>query len=56
MVKLDYKPEILLKLIEKYNKRDLKYSGKEINREISVKPGSSGVMVGENHPQPQYLC
>ena len=35
---LDYKPEILSKLIEKYNKRDLKYSGKDINREISVKP------------------
>ena len=38
MVILDYKSKILSKLIEKYNKRDLKYSGKEINREISVKP------------------
>ena len=38
MVVLDYKSKILSKLIEKYNKRDLKYSGKEINREISVKP------------------
>ena len=38
MVILDYKSKILSKLVEKYNKRDLKYSGKEINREISVKP------------------
>jgi hypothetical protein len=38
MVIPDYKSKILSKLIEKYNKRDLKYSGKEINREISVKP------------------
>ena len=38
MIILDYKSEILSKLIEKYNKRDLKYSGKEINREISVRP------------------
>ena len=38
MVILDYKSKILSKLIEKYNKRDLKYSGKEITREISVKP------------------
>ncbi len=38
MAILDYKAEILSKLIEKYNKRDLKYSGKEINREISIKP------------------
>ncbi len=38
MVILDYKSKILSKLIEKCNKRDLKYSGKEINREISVKP------------------
>ncbi len=38
MATLDYKPGILSKLIEKYNKRDLKYSGKEINRKISVKP------------------
>ncbi len=38
MVILEYKSKILSKLIEKYNKRDLKYSGKEINREISVKP------------------
>lgn len=38
MIIPDYKSKILSKLIEKYNKRDLKYSGKEINREISVKP------------------
>ncbi len=38
MVIIDYKSKILSKLIEKCNKRDLKYSGKEINREISVKP------------------
>jgi len=38
MVILDYKSEILLKLLGKYDKRDLKYSGKEINREISLKP------------------
>ena len=23
---------------------------------MATKNGSSGVMVGENHPQPQYLC
>lgn len=38
MTKNSYIKDVLFQLIQKHNKRNIKYSGKEINRSISVRP------------------